>query len=76
MARKNKDVWVAEATKLEIAQRHMVSENNDMRAKILALEAERDKWKGRVRTWVLCAWLAWALIAVTLAIVIVERFFA
>lgn len=76
MARKNKDVWIAEATKLEIAQRHMVSENNDMRAKILALEAERDKLQGSVRTQALKAWLVFVVNVVILAVAIAVRWSA
>ena len=44
MARKNKDVWVAEATKLKIDQACIVNENNETRVKTTNMEHKNDHY--------------------------------
>ena len=76
MARKNKDVWVAEATKLKIDQARIVNENNETRAKATNMEYKNDHLRGRLRMWTLRTWIILACQLATFALIIVERIFA
>jgi len=76
MARKNKDVWVAEATKLKIDQARIVNENNETRVKTTNMEHKNDHLRGCLRIWTLRTRIILACQLATFALIIVERIFA